>query len=358
VEPAPPPITIVNPNDPTGTSDVLDNGRESWRTSPRQKVAIALTAIIVALVSGGVAEIRHVHHEDDLDAAVLRDVTFAADPSFDDGGVGGEISLVNEGKLPVHILGITLVGEGYREHRMDVTLASLASAPLELSSAKNCRVAMLSTDPQELRVRARSARGGIVVRRVGLTTDLAVRIGFTERERCGYFRPQEALSSEVASATRRGRDVVVTMTLYNEGVFPLTLSGLQTPPGLTVSAHLPITLPRRTYWTGRSPGTLLTLTLHVDDCAAFAGTMAYDSGNVIEFDVVRVELTNGYVADQSFLPLSGFEGDPSSDSPPRPVNAMPLLVKSCPSSLFPHVASDVPSLGGPYSSGLSITPAH
>jgi hypothetical protein len=355
VDPAPPPITIVNPNAPLGPTDLLDSGRDSWRTSPRQKVAIALTAIIVALISSGVAEIRHVHHEDALDAAALRDVAFAADPSLADGDTDTmAITLVNEGKLPVRVLGLALVGAGYQERTLDVELAGSARAPVPLSTAKNCRISMLSTDPQELRVRARSARGATVLRSVGLPTDVATEIGAIERGRCGYLRPEEALGNEVTSATRRGRDVVVTMKLYNSGVFPLTVTTIRTPPGLSASGHLPVTLPRRTYWTGSSPGTVLTLTLHVDDCATFAGIFAYDSGTLIDVGVVRVELTNSYVAGQSFLSIEGFDGDFSPGSPPRPMSVMSLLEKSCPSTVFPQIVTDGPSFG--FSSGLSITP--
>jgi hypothetical protein len=347
VDPAAPPITIVNPNAPLGTADLLDNGRDPWRASPRQKVAVLLTAVIVAVVSGAVAEIRHVHHEQALDAAAMRDVAFATDPSLADGGFDNiVVTLVNEGQLPVHVLGVTLVGDGYQERTVDVELASYANAAVPLSSAKNCRVSMMSTDPQQVRVRVRTGRGDVVTRTVPLPTELTRQVGYAERNRCGYLRPGDALINEVVSTKARGRDVVVTMKLYNQSVFPLTITKLDAFPGLSASMRLPVTVPRRTFWTRNSPPQIITVTLRVADCIAFSEGFGREG--------MQVHLRNPYVSGETYLSLIDSSHLYEPDQPLRPGTAQGILAKTCPWNLFPQPAFDDPTFGFQPSSPVII----
>lgn len=335
MEPAPPPITIVNPNAPTGTADLLDSGSDRWRPTGRQKLLVAMAALIVALIAAGVAEIQHVHHERALDAAAIKDVSLAVHTPADYYG-DDQLLLLNGGTLPVRVVSVALVGDGYAERQQDVAVTSGTNGQVQLSTSKNCRVAMYTEQAEQVRVRVRTARGDLVSRVLPLPSDLADGIGRTERDRCGFLRPGEALGSNVVSTERRGRDVVVTLDVHNAGRESLTITRLDSSPGLAASVHLPVALPARAFWTGQSRSTRLVITLRITDCVAYAGAGTnpeFDSGFMGEQLVAS--LRNNYTAGQAPLWLTGFVGDYGPGDPPAPDIAS-LLRDTCPSVPFPQ----------------------
>ena len=336
VEPAPPPITIVDPNAPPGHQEILgsDGG---WRPSPYQKLVTVLTALIVALLVSGVQRVRHVHHERSLDTAALNDVSLSVGPTdeYFFGSDAPEVVVTNGGRLPLSITGLQLTGDGHRERRLTQRLGPGESGTLQLSSAKNCRPEIYNQDASGIRITARTSRGDDVVRTLQLPAELAQQIGFFERFQCGFFRPAEAFSNDVVGVTRRGRDVVVKLHVWNQGVIPITLTDLGTYRSITVtSPDLPLTLERRAFWTGRSPEKTLTVTLRVTDCAAFAADNEQQGD---EYDgaypgSLRTTVSNEYREDHTFLGLVTWDDE---NDLPDPQAAM-LLRATCPSSFFPR----------------------
>jgi hypothetical protein len=327
VDPAPPPITIVDPNAPLGTTELLGSDREPGRVSPYQKLVVAMTALIVALVSIGVARIKQVHHGQQLDAAAVAAVSLAVQPSADYYGEdSGKILIVNNGPQRVVIESAQFVGQGFQPQRQSVRIESTLANGIEVSEAKNCTPALYQGGPRQLRVTARTVRGGLAQRTLELPPDVTQRAGGMQRARCGYLLPAEALWPQLTGARRVGDDVVATFELQNEGVLPLTVSGLQAPEGMTFRAQLPVTLGPRQFWTGHSRPVTLTVRLHVQDCGLFRQAGADGIGPV---GVLAVTLANRYVSGASELQLSGFQvvAEPGQNQAP---DALTLLNDICP----------------------------
>jgi hypothetical protein len=346
----PPPITIVDPNATTDAGDVLDSGRDPWRPTKRQRLTIAAAAAAVALVAGGVTEVRHVRHENALDAAAVRDVAFTVDDS-DGFFISGEeptVTLVSTGKLPVQVLGVTVDWPGYAERTADVRLESYGHAQVEVTSGKTCSTAMYTDQPRRLRVRARSARGEVVTRTVVLPDQAAEMLGAAERFRCEFLRPDEAFVGEVTAAAVRGRTVALTVSVRNAGVERLTVSRLAFLPGVEATAHLPLVLPPGGTESDTVP---VPVTLRVGDCAAFARGLA-TPGEELSPYALSATVSSAYVSGRQpgRVPVSSLfqlsTGDESGNGLVR------TLARTCPSSLFPaELLHSLPALG------FSVNPA-
>lgn len=333
MEPAPPPITIVDPNALPGAADLLDSGRDPWRPSARQRLAITATVLAVAVAIGAVAQVRHVRHEHALDAAAARDVGFSLD---DGGGVmltddEPVVTLQSAGRLPVTVLGVTLAWPGYSEVQVSVPLAAYGSTQITLTSAGSCRTQLYTDQPRRLRVRARTSRGDTVTRTLALPDDVADALGRAERFRCGFLRPSDALLAEVSAAAVRGSAVALTIGVRNGGIAPLTLSRLAFLPGVSVAVRLPLTLPPG----GPDAQTVpLPVTLRVSDCGLFAASLADPQDRLSPYALVAT-VSNPYLhdTDPSWIPITSLFQLGNGGGPEDGLNRE--LARTCPSRLFP-----------------------
>jgi hypothetical protein len=329
----PPPVTIVDPNAPTGTADLLDSGRDPWRPSRRQVLVGVVVVLLLGLAAGAVAQVRHVRHEHALDAAAVRDVRIVVDSG--DGGLltdgEPEVTLVSTGRLPVTVLEVALEWPGHVERGARQEVPLVASARVPVTTGKDCRTALYTDQPQRLRVRARTSRGDVVTRAVALPAEVSELLGASERFRCAYLRPSEALVGEVSAVRTPGRSFVLTFGVRNAGVAPLTLSRLSFLPGVTVAADLPLVLPPG----GADSRTVpLTVTLRVRSCAALG---AYFSQPPDErpLDALTATVSNPYVQgrEPGRLLVGGLfqrvGGVDSGDG------LMRRLAGTCPATLFP-----------------------
>ena len=311
VEPAPPPITITNPNAPAGAHEVLgsDGG---WRASPYQRLVAVLTAAIVAVLVTGVQEVRHVRHEDALDAAAVADVAFTLSAVSSDYFTFDppELTVTNAGRQPVRITEVQLEGPGYRRRTQDQRLGAGEGATVNLSSTKPCSPQVMTERAGALRIRARTSRGDVVERTAPLPPQFSVQLGFFQRVRCGYLLPSEALQSQLVDVRVHGHEVVARVDVINESVLPVTLSGLPSYPGVEVTTPLPVTVPRRAFLTGHSGPQRLTITVRVTDCVLLRDVLAdfdpFDGGFPGTLDL---RASNGYRQEDVTVQLSSWRDE-------------------------------------------------
>ena len=336
VDPAPPPITIVDPNAPPGSQEVLgsDGG---WRPSAYQKGLALLTAAIVALLVTGVQRVRHVHHESALDAAARAGVALevVADQNGDEA-----FQLYSTSSGSVTVLSVTLVGDGYREQREDVTIAPRGYGSVSASQAKNCTTSLFDSGPTEVRVKLRTSRGDVLTRTVPLAGDVAQAVQAAERWKCDYLTPGESTGAQVVSARREGRDVVTVWAVQSFGKFPVTILDVTAPDGMTATASLPVTLGRAAFWTGHSKPVQLTIRMRITDCKVFAAGFSSGFGGGAAPGDLAVTLKHDYASDVVSwgFALQGFtldaEGPGASGDPSQPSEALTLLESGCDPSLF------------------------
>jgi hypothetical protein len=341
VDPAPPQITIVNPNAPEGAQEVLgsDGG---WRPSAYQSFVALLTALIVALVVVGVQRVRHVHHEAALDAAARDGVELEVVPDDESDSDEG-FKLLSTSTGTVTVLSVGFVGDGYREQRQHVTISPQSFGSVEPSSEKNCTTSLFATGPTEVRVTVRTSRGDVVTRTLPLTGTVTQQVQSAERWRCGYLLPTEAVYAHVVSARRDGRDVLADFSVIGSGRFPVTILSITPPDGLAATAAgLPVTLGRPAFWTGHSKPVRVTVRMRVTDCEAFAaGFFRYDGESGMP-QGLQVLVKHDYGSGVTTWPFAvgGFELDDDSgfDGTFGPSRALTLLESGCDPDLFPTQA--------------------
>lgn len=289
MKPEPPPITITDPKRPEPAPDLLGQERDPWRPSRHQKVLALLTAAIVALLSGGVAEIRHVHHEQALDTAAVRGVVLLAgvdvaplDPSHEMAVRDVQVTVGNFGKDPVRLVDV----------RVDRTGLPLPSGGLVLPAGATFVHSLVHTPCTARSGRARSVvvvaalrttRGQLVTRRFVVAGGQLAQTNAVERVRCSTGLPEEAFGASVLSLTRGGDRIRARFRLGNSSSLAMTLVRLIGAPGLRVSASgLPVAIPPD------SPsGPEIRLTIEAVDCAAFA---RYLQATTDEEPAMRVSL--------------------------------------------------------------------
>jgi hypothetical protein len=341
VDPAPPPITIVNPNAPEGAMEVIgsDGGR---RLSAYQKAVALLTAAIVALLVTGVQRVRHVRHEDALDAAARDGVSL----EVRGGEERSELQLLSRSSGDVTVLSVGFVGDGYRERRQEVRISPQSFAMVTTPDAKNCRTSLFDSGPKQVRVTVRTSRGDVVTRTLRLGESVSTQVQAAERYKCQYLLPEEAVGADVLSSRREGRDVVVVWRVLNFGRFPVTVVGINPPAGLAATTSLPVTLDRAAFFTGHSKPVTVTVRLRVTDCAAFAaGFVTFPDDievpGLAGFSVPRellVEVQHEYAEGVTSWAFGfrGFETDDdlSLEERIRPSQALRWLEQSCDPALF------------------------
>jgi hypothetical protein len=278
VEPEPPPITITDPNAPAlTTADLLDTGPDRWQPSPYQKALALLTAAIVALISGGVAAVRHIDHERALDRASVRAVTVYAsidvapvDPSHEMAEPGLVLSVANLGRDTVQLVRVRLDGTALTLPDAGLVLAAGATFTEPLPPA-TCTGTAGRTRTREVTVDVRTPRGQEVGRRILLEGAQLTVSNFRDRAACWTQLPEEAFGVGLSSVTRRGRVVTARLLLSNYSLLDVTVRGVRGLPGLRpVVRGLPLLVPARADPHHITQDVGLVVVLRAVDCHAFA----------------------------------------------------------------------------------------
>lgn len=330
VEPAPPPVTIVDPRVPASATELLLAGdeREPWFWTARRRY-VGLTAVVVATLVAGVASAVDMVREDRLrDRASASAVELRADSA-----VGGfapanavQVSLLNDGPAAVHLLSAWLVAPGYAVQPLHEVVAPGESVVLTLPDQAQCGPSLLDSPAELLHLRVRTQRDVVTTRDVPLAPGAYVAVNHAARERCGYLPANEAFTFGTQSLARHGREVVVKALVHDESVLPLTLDLMTAMPGLQmeVTPRLPLRLPPQTGGQRMSHFVAMTLRLRVANCSAFfsAPGLAFlaDSGLVRAW-VVR---------DASMWEVSIDMAEPDVGYSPVPNLFFELLKDSCP----------------------------
>jgi hypothetical protein len=281
VEPEPPPITITDPRAPTGTADLLDTGPDRWHPSPDQKLLALLVASVVALISGGVAAIRHIDHERALDRASVRAVSVYAtidlapfDPSHERAEPAVALSVGNLGAEAVRLLRVRVDGAALPLPAAGLVLAAGAAFTHAVPPG-TCTGTAGRAHSREVTVDVRTERGQQVRRRIVLEGALLTESNQRERARCRTQLPEEAFGIGLASATRRGRVVTARLLLANYSTLDITVRAVRGLPGLEpVVQGLPLLLPAQRDANHIGDDLELVVVLRAVDCHAFARFMA------------------------------------------------------------------------------------
>jgi hypothetical protein len=280
--PEPPPVTIVDPNAPAGTADLLDSGRDPWRPTRATLLTGAVAVLVLGIVGAGLAQLRHVQaqhaaarHERDLDRAAVAAVALTVgvvEPESVLDGPGPpplQVTVTNVGTDTIHLTGLTLedvavpvdIGgdlPGGVANGFDLPVR-IACSPRAGRDISRTVTVSLTTD-----------RGDPVTQEVPLSQEGNEVLNESDRRRCGTLRPAEALVTGISLARRSGGWVLADLTVTNQSVLPLTLSELTFPDGLELQVTgLPAVLPPQR--AVDEPGTERTLHLRVrvQSCAAW-----------------------------------------------------------------------------------------
>ncbi|HUR15361.1 MAG TPA: hypothetical protein VM097_12835 [Mycobacteriales bacterium] len=279
----PPPVTIVDPNAPAGTADLLDSGRDPWRPSRRQVVVSAFAVLLLGVVGGGLAALRHVRHEQALDRQSVHEVRLVLgvdEPDvglFPDSPAGSvQLNLSNDGPAMIRVRTVQL-DDG---DEVPVTTGSDvlpgAATSVTLTLRNRC-----TTDAgratHTVTVRLRTSRGQVATRVQRLTSDELLNTHV--REQCGTLKPTEALAPSIVSARTRGAWVDVVLDLRNTSVLPLSVRSLGVPVGLRAELPpLPIVLPPADAPGTTGPSRQVRVRLRVQDCDVFNAGLSGENG--------------------------------------------------------------------------------
>jgi len=330
VEPAPPPITIVDPHAPPSATEMLVAGdeREPFEWTPRRRY-VALTAVTVATLVAGVASAADMvgdgHRRDRASIAAVR---LYADAAVEATAPAAEVqlSLRNDGPSAVRLLSARLVAPGYGEQRLTGVVAAGESVVLHLPDEVPCGPKLLTEPVEVLRVRVRTDRQQVTTQELTLGPSAYIAVNHPARERCGYLPPDEAFTFGVQSLQRRGHQVLVKALVHDESVLPLILVRVAAVPGLEVEVapRLPLRLPPQTGPERTSHFVPVTLRVRVANCSAFFSapglTFLADRG-----------LVRGWVAhDASIWEVPIDMSEPEVGFSPVPDVFFELLQDSCP----------------------------
>jgi hypothetical protein len=272
--PEPPPITIVDPNSPTGTTDLLDSGRDPWRPTRRQVVVTAVLLMLVGLVAGGVAQWRHVRHERALDRADHRQLRLLTTATCCDLVADSPLRLLvgvrNDGPDVVVLERVRFAGiaEWVPDSALLLVPGTQSDVPLPLRGG--CDGPAGRSTGNRVLLDLLLLHGSRVHRTVTLDEPTAQQVAQQIRGACGKGAPNEALAVDIIRSRVSGRSLVIDLLLANQSVLPLTVRDASPSPGLVVRGlPTPLSLsplPRPEAGTQQLP---LTLVVTVADCAAF-----------------------------------------------------------------------------------------
>jgi hypothetical protein len=270
VDPPPPPVTIVDPNDPAGTPDLLHNGREPWRPTKRQVLATTAVVTALALTAGLAALLQHHRHEQELDRAAARAVRLLVQVrpvQISDGGTHTlQVAVYNDGPALVHVLAVRLDDGSALPVTIGTDLQPRTETTLSLPDGTSC-----ATDAGRTRhivsVDLTTERGHRLTRTQPLQGDM---LNGYERTRCGTLLPAEAFVGTVTALRQHGGWWQITLDLRNTSVLPLSLRTLKAPPGVELELHrLPLALSPAAQPGTTGPSKLVTVRLRLADCNRF-----------------------------------------------------------------------------------------
>jgi hypothetical protein len=312
------------------TAELLDQGpeRDPWRPSRAQLLLVLAAVVVVGL---GVW-LRHARHEHALDVAAARAVTLSVAVARG-GGVDGGFALRvgNDGAATVEVTAVRL--DDGRRLVFNRGTAAPGGIVLGTLPTSTCPARAGRATQRVVTVDLRTARGTTLTRRLVLPADGLAVLNASDRARCGTQLPDEALRSQLRSATRVGSWVVTTWDLQNASVLPLTVTGLSTPAGMLASPHrLALALPPAPSPSVTGPTTRLVLRLRITDCAATDRAL-YRGGT--GHPVLTLALTGGLEKGDGTLSL---EAAPEDDRAIPDVYANSLLMQleglACPTLFF------------------------
>ena len=280
VDPAPPPITIVDPNAPPIQADVLESGSDprlrlpTWRPRPKH---VVIGLVLVVAVTGAALLVRDVRDDQAqrrielaLDRAAMSAVSLSAHL---DGNFYPENSLrpvltlqiENDGPDPVQVSAVrlddTLLLPGAAS-RLDPGATAPYTFPTPSTCAKNAgRVSSYS-----IRVEVITVRGSRLTRELRVSAEDLEATNTNERERCGTQLPADAFSADFGRPHVSHGWVVVPLHVANVSVLPLSLTRWQAPEGLSLRApEPPLTFQPRPA-DGYATPVDVRLSLKVKDC--------------------------------------------------------------------------------------------
>lgn len=266
VDPQRPPVTIVNPNAPTHSGDLLESGPDAprWRPTQRWVPAVAIALAALGTLVGATFGVLHLRHERALDRAALADVEVSA--VYDQDSPSTAVKIFNDGSFPVTLLSASVDAPGYGDSNPGL-LGPGESGSFVLDDSRACTPGVLSSQPQHMVLSGKTYRGQRFARSIPLDSDALDAALSDDQDRCGYQPPEDAFTLDVTSVREVGADVVVRAALGNQSVLPLTLVGFEAWPGLrvTTAATMPISLPEAPD-VGDLQTVLVTLRLHVSNC--------------------------------------------------------------------------------------------
>jgi hypothetical protein len=320
VDREPPPISIVDPNAPSGTADLLDSGRDPWRPSRRQVVLTVTAVLVLALVAGAVALLVLNVQAQRADRRAVRALSFELGGDVEaqpDNGLSISLELRNLTRYPYTVVDVRLDGPGFGTATLGTRLAPRASAFLDLPTSSACDASLYVRGPRAAVVRARTARGTLVTGRVPLDRATADDAWPRFRRSCHYLLPDEALGASASGFSFEGRTLTVRYGLENAAAVPLTIDRLTTADGVElISDDLPLTIPAGTGDYQGFGHRTLTVRLRVVDCSALRQVLARAAGGdgLDGPNTLKVALHHRYDQGHAWLELSALlPGDVSVD---------------------------------------------
>jgi hypothetical protein len=276
VDPAPPPITITDPNAPPLATEVLTFGDERRRRRPSSRATrrAALWLAVVAVAGVGLragvgavlAQRADAKAVAEVDLTLLGVVRPVGVLEGDDLLPVTTVQLVSHGAHHVQLTDVQLVGATAR-----AMVGDLGPDPfyLPLPALASCDLALLSHPPNRLRLGMRTYRGQHLTRTLTLGAEELGSYVSNERVRCGFPPPGQAAMVDLRRSEVAGRTLVAHYVLGNDSLAPLDLVGIRGSAGLTVStsATLPLRLVARTG--ARATFREVVLRIRVTDCDAY-----------------------------------------------------------------------------------------
>jgi hypothetical protein len=282
VQPEPPPVTIVDPNAPAGTADLLEGGRDPWRSSRKQLASGAMLVLVVALLSAAGGWVHHVAQVGAdhrrlraLAAAEVAHVQLVLSASCCtvDSSSSQErlvLSVGNAGPDRVRLQSVDYGGVRSwvpgPEGELGLFPGMTVDLPVRYGMPCGPRAGRMA--PSTMALHVQLPRGG---RWVGTTT--VDREGLSQVEtavrlRCGMQTPTEAVYADGVQARFEGRTIVMTYDVRNTSRTAMAVTAVLGNAGLRVTAeHMPLRLPPGGQNAVR--GERLTVRVGIGDCRPF-----------------------------------------------------------------------------------------
>lgn len=305
-----PEVTIVDPNAPSGTTDLLSSGRDPWRPSRRQVLLATSVVVLLAALLGVVAlALRHVQAVRN-DRKAVRSLSFQASSQLDQTSPdlpSLPVELLDTSDYPATVLDVRFDAPGFAE----VTLGSSVAAHLRLffdmPKDSACDDSLYAGAPSALVVHARTARGTPVTRRVPLDREVRDSIWPLLRAKCHFLLPEDSLNNLITAVSREGSTFVLRYRLENAAALPLVLDRITAAAGVEVAAQrMPVTVPAGSGDYVTFGHASLVLRLRVTDCRALRDEVTRSAGGD-GFDgpsTLKVVLHHAHARGRSWLQLT------------------------------------------------------